>query len=66
MTLIGASPHIIKSIANAYDASYDDDSEGYLTPCNTENLPNLEFTFGEAKIVMKPDDLFEDFGVCNS
>lgn len=63
-TLPGAAPHFIKSIANAYGASYDDDSEGYLIPCNTENLPNLVFTFGEVKIVMKPEDLFTDIGVC--
>lgn len=61
---IGAPPHFIRSIAGAYGAAYDDDSGGYSIPCNTEDLPNLEFSFGDVKIVMTPKDLFTDLGVC--
>lgn len=61
----GAPSHFIDPIAKAYGASLSNDSDGgYLRPCNGDNIPNLEFTFGEAKIVMKPADLFINLGVC--
>lgn len=62
----GAPLHFIDPIAKAYGATLSDDSDGgYLRPCSGDNLPNLEFTFGEAKIVMEPADLFVNLGVCN-
>lgn len=60
----GAPSHFIDPIAKAYGASPDDDG-GYLRPCNGDDIPNLEFTFGDAKIVMEPADLFVNLGVCN-
>lgn len=61
----GAPLHFLNPIAEAYGATLSDDSDGgYLRPCSGDNVPNLEFTFGEAKIVMKPADLFVNLGVC--
>lgn len=65
MKLTGVPPSLMKPIAQAYGASQGDDGD-YLTSCSGDDIPNLQFTFGEGKIIMKPKDLFQDLGDVNN
>lgn len=63
----GVPAHFRNAFTKAYGATFDDSFGGYKRPsCDGDNLPNLEFTFGEAKIVMPPEDLLMDTTVWKS
>lgn len=54
----------VNSIAEVFGAKFSKDAQAYLrSSCSDDNAPNLEFTFGEAKIVMYQVDLLAEFEV---
>lgn len=54
---IGGPPDDIDRIVEKVGAHFDNQSNYYvITPCEIASLPNVEFQFGEAKVILKPND----------
>lgn len=63
MSFIGGSAANLDPIAKKMGATYDESARTYLISCDAPNLPNIEFQFGEAKIVLTPEDYLQLSGV---
>lgn len=63
MSFIGGSAANLDPIAKKMGAIYDESAMTYLISCDKPNLPNIEFQFGDAKIVLKPEDYLQLSGV---
>lgn len=63
MSFIGASATLLDPIAEKMGAVYDEGAKTYVISCDAPNLPNIEFKFGEAKIVLTPEDYLQLSGV---
>lgn len=57
---------LVNPIAKVFGAKFSDEANGFIRPCDGDNIPNLAFTFGEATILMKPEDLFTELEVFKS
>lgn len=52
----GGPPDFADPIIKEFGAKYNEDLEDNTVPCGKTDLPNLEYYFGELKVVMKPED----------
>lgn len=61
--VLGMPTEYINAITKQIDASYN--GHHYLVDCATrKDLPNIEFYFGDAKVVLKRDDYSWKYFVC--
>lgn len=56
MGLSGCHQDQLDAIAASVGAFIDSDSGFYVVDCNTQNLPNIQFTFEDVTITMQPGD----------
>lgn len=64
---IGGPPDEIERIVEKIGAHYDNRTNYYVvTPCDIASLPNVEFQFGPASVVLKPEDYMLTTSVSHS
>lgn len=63
MALIGGPPEELDAIAKRVGARFDNQTLNYVVECDAPNLPNIEYFFGEVKVVLTPIDYLAPWGV---